>query len=333
MSKIPEIVVVNGHGLGEYCDVKRIPKPGETCVAYNRRAAMDAGKGTNVACAIGRLGADVSFVAKCGVDLCGELGFKWLKESNVDSTYYWLDPSIESCLGLCIIAENGENLLLDFDDDMHAIQPDEVDRVVRKLKGARYLVSGFAQSVESGLMACKTGKEMGMYTLLNPSPLRDGLELPSMPYVDVLCVNEGESYEMLGMSPEEKIDWEELGRKLLHKYQCKAVAMTLGSAGSAGITEDDAWLCPSVKVDMVDETGAGDGFLGAVTYCLSRGRTLKEAMEWANVYAAYTVTKSGSLEFYPWKEEIPGIFKELGKEEILFDNSNKPAGEDHETTI
>lgn len=318
MSKIPEIVVVNGHGLGEYCDVKRIPLPGETCVAYNRRAAIDAGKGTNVACAIGRLGGDVGFVAKCGVDQCGELGYKWLEESNVDTTYYWLDPSIESCLGLCIIAENGENLLLDFDDDMHAIQPDEVDRVVRKLNGAKYLVSGFAQSVESGLMACKTGKEMGMYTLLNPSPLRENLELPEMPYVDVLCVNEGESYEMLSLDPESNMDIIELGKKLLERYKCGAVVMTLGSKGSAGITKNDAWTCPSVKVDMVDETGAGDGFLGAITYCLSRGKTLKEAMEWGNVYAAYTVTKSGSLEFYPWQKEIPEIFKNLGKEELIF---------------
>ena len=318
MSKIPDIVVVNGHGLGEYCDVKRIPEPGESCTAYNRRAAMDAGKGTNVACAIGRLGGNVSFVAKCGVDQCGQLGYKWLGESNVSTDYYWLDPSIESCLGLCIIAENGENLLLDFDDDINAIQPDEVDRVVRKLKGARYLTAGFAQSVESGLTACKTGKEMGMYTLLNPSPLRDGLKLPEMPYVDVLCVNEGESYEMLELDPEEKLDWKELGQRLLDRYRCGAVVMTLGSAGSAGITADDAWICPPAKVDMVYETGAGDGYLGAVTWCLSQGRTLKQAMEWANVYAAYTVTKSGSLEFYPWKEQIPEIFKNLGREDLLF---------------
>lgn len=45
---------------------------------------------------------------------------------------------------------------------------------------------------------------------------------------------------------------------------------------------------------------------------------MQEAMEWANVYAAYTVTKSGSLEFYPWQKEIPEIFKNLGKEELVF---------------
>ena len=144
-----------------------------------------------------------------------------------------------------------------------------------------------------------------------------------MPYVDVLCVNEGESYELLDADPEEEMDWNELGRKLLDRYHCGSIVMTLGSAGSAGITAEESFMCPSVKVNMVDETGAGDGFLGAVTYCISRGRTLKEAMEWANVYAAYTVTKSGSLEFYPRKDEIPEIFRELGKEDLLFESERK----------
>lgn len=318
MAKIPEIIVCNGHGLGEYCDVKRIPNPGETCIAYNRRFEMDAGKGTNTACAIGRLGGSVAFIGKCGVDKAGELGYKWMEESNVDTTYYWLDPSIESCLGLCIIAENGENMLLDFDNDLYSVQPDEVDRCMRKMAGAKYVTSGFAQDVDSGLQACKTGKELGMVTLLNPSPLRVGMKLEKLPYVDYLVVNEGEAYELLERDSSENLSFEILGEALREKFECDNVIMTLGSKGSMAITPDGSFFCPSVKVDMVDETGAGDGFLGAVAYCLSRGRTLTQSMEWANVYAAYTVTKQGSLEHYPWRDQIPEIFKALGKEDLLF---------------
>ena len=94
--------------------------------------------------------------------------------------------------------------------------------------------------------------------------------------------------------------------------------MTLGGKGSAAVTADEAFMCPGVKVEMVDETGAGDGFLGAITYCMNEGKTLKEAMAWANVYAAYTVTKQGSLEHYPWKAQIPSIFKDLGRADLLF---------------
>jgi len=317
MGKIPDIIVVNGHGLGEYCDVKTIPLPGETCTAYNRRFEMDAGKGTNVACAIGRLGGSVAFVAKSGRDLCGELGYKWITESNVDPTYYWTDPSIESCLGLCIIAENGENLLLDFDDDLYAIQPDEAERCIRKLKGARFLVAGFSQSVETGLKACEVGNELGMFTLLNPSPLRDDLQLPEMPYVDVLCVNENEAVRMLERTAGDKASLLDLGTQLRKKYRCPNVVITLGDNGSFAVTESDHWHIPAVKVEMADETGAGDGFLAAVTYRLSCGKTLREAMEWANVYSAYCVTKFGSLEHYPLAEQIPKIFTNLNKIELL----------------
>lgn len=318
MVKVPDIIVCNGHGLGEYCDVKRIPNPGETCIAYNRRFEMDAGKGTNTACAIGRLGGSVAFIGKCGVDQAGELGYKWMGESNVDTSFYWLDPSIESCLGLCIIAENGENMLLDFDNDLYSVQADEVDRCIRKMEGAKFVCSGFAQDVNAGLQACKTGHQLGMTTLLNPSPLRVGMKLEKLPYVDYLVVNEGESYELLERNPEENLSWETLGKLLREKYQCKNVVMTLGSEGSAAVTAQEAFLCPSTKVTMVDETGAGDGFLGAMTYCLNRGKTLREAMEWSNVYSAYTVTKQGSLEHYPWMDKIPEIFKSLGREELLF---------------
>lgn len=318
MKKIPDIIVVNGHGLGEYCDVKQIPKSGEICKVYDRRFEIDAGKGTNVACAIGRLGSSVAFVAKSGIDQCGHLGYQWITESNVDPTYYWLDPSIESCLGLCIVAENGENLLLDFDDDLYCVQPDEVERCVRKMVGARFLCSGFGQAVESGLMACRVGKELGMFTLLNASPLRDDLILPEMPYVDILCVNENEAKKMLDRSPADDVSFLQLGRDLKKRYLCANIVMTLGEYGSCAITGDDSWLIPSTPVTMVDQTGAGDGFLAAITYCLSCGRTLKQSMEWANVYSAYLVTKSGSLEHYPSKEQIPGIFVNLHREDLLF---------------
>ena len=315
--KIPDIIVVNGHGLGEYCDVKTIPLPGETCVAYNRRFEMDAGKGTNVACAIGRLGGSVALVAKSGRDLCGELGYKWITESNVSPDYYWTDPSIESCLGLCIIAENGENLLLDFDDDLYAVQPDEAERCIRKMKGAKFLAAGFSQSVETGLRACEVGKELGMYTLLNPSPLRDDVRLPEMPYVDVLCVNENEALRMLGYAGDHNASYRRLGAELQDTYKCPNIVITLGAAGCAAFTVNGSWYIPVVKVHMVDETGAGDGFLAALVYRLNCGKSLKEAMEWANAYSAYIVTKSGSLEHYPWADQIPEIFTRLDKVGLL----------------
>jgi ribokinase len=187
------------------------------------------------------------------------------------------------------------------------------------MKGARYLCSGFGQAVESGLTACRVGKELGMFTLLNPSPLRENLVLPAMPYVDVLCVNESESKQLLDRPPTEETPFLPAGRGAQealpvrkHRHDARR-ARQLRRYGGRFLE------IPGTPVKMVDETGAGDGFLAAMAYCLSRGRTLKQSMEWANVYSAYLVTKSGSLEYYPWKVQIPEIFTNLHREDILFE--------------
>ena len=58
------------------------------------------------------------------------------------------------------------------------------------------------------------------------------------------------------------------------------------------------------KVDSIDATGAGDGFLGAMTARLAAGASLGEACRWANQYAAYTVQKSGTISSYPRLSEL-----------------------------
>lgn len=317
MAKV-DIVVVNGHGLGEYCDVKTIPKKGETVRAYNRRFyPEDAGKGTNTACAIGRLGGSVGFLGKAGDDEGGRLGIKWMSEAGVDLTHYWLDPEVPTDLGLCIIAEDGTNMNLDFDDDSHSIQVEEINEHLPQMKGARFLTAGFSQSIASGLRACELGKELGMYTFLNPSPLEDDPGLPKMPWLDVMVVNETEANILLDLPRDEATDDKdknlEYARQLRQRYECGAVIITLGDKGSVASTKDGDWFVDPTPVTMVDQIGAGDGYLGAIAWRMSEGDDLKAAMEWASVYCAYLVTVPCSLMSYPTIDKIPEIFAKLKK--------------------
>ena len=64
MGHIPKVVCLNGAGIGQYCDVKRIPRKGETAIPTNLRYAKDSGKGVNNAIVIGRLGGAVKTVPK-----------------------------------------------------------------------------------------------------------------------------------------------------------------------------------------------------------------------------------------------------------------------------
>jgi len=311
-----DIVVANAHGLGEYCDVKKIPVVGETVKAYNRRFEEDAGKGTNVAVAIGRLGGKVAFLGKAGVDEGGRLGEKWMREANVDLSHYWLDPNVATDLGLCIIAEDGNNLLLDFDNDENNLQILEIDEHLPAFANAHYLTSGFSIAIDSALYVCQKAKEMGMYTLLNASPMADDTVLPAMPQVDVLLINETEAKILLQLPKGQEIeDYMNAAKQIWERYKPANVVITLGEDGSLAYTGADSWEVAPTKVKMVDQTGAGDGFLAAVTWKLSQGKDLKEAMKWASVYSAYLVTQFGSLGTYPKLEQIDEIFESLEREE------------------
>jgi len=72
---------------------------------------------------------------------------------------------------------------------------------------------------------------------------------------------------------------------------------------------DDYFFVPATKVDAVYTIGAGDGYLAATAAGVARGKSLKDACSWASMYAAYKVTRPGTMttrngEGYPRLEEV-----------------------------
>jgi aldehyde:ferredoxin oxidoreductase len=58
-------------------------------------------------------------------------------------------------------------------------------------------------------------------------------------------------------------------------------------------------LSPENKVDVVDTTGAGDTFCGALAAALVRGDSIEGAVIFANKAASFTVTRLGAQSGMP----------------------------------
>ena len=69
-----------------------------------------------------------------------------------------------------------------------------------------------------------------MKVFLNPSPIESAEELPEIPYVDTMCVNETEAALLSGA--EETEDWLETAKLLCEKYKVKNTIITLGGDGA-----------------------------------------------------------------------------------------------------
>ena len=61
-----------------------------------------------------------------------------------------------------------------------------------------------------------------------------------------------------------------------------------------------------LKVKAVDATAAGDTFCGALCVALAEGKSITEAVEFANRAAAVTVTRMGAQSSLPYRSEVKG---------------------------
>ncbi|WP_244464332.1 PfkB family carbohydrate kinase, partial [Bradyrhizobium japonicum] len=68
-------------------------------------------------------------------------------------------------------------------------------------------------------------------------------------------------------------------------------------------------LYPGFQVNAVDTTGAGDAFNGGFAHALAEGKTILQAIRYANAVAALSVTKVGTAPAMPAREEVAQLLQ------------------------
>jgi ribokinase len=120
---------------------------------------------------------------------------------------------------------------------------------------------------------------------------------------DFLVVNEVEAEFLSGIKIE-GIDTAEQAARVLMNRGTNAVIITLGSQGSMAFRKDEKYFVPAYKVDAVDTTAAGDVFCGSLAVAIIEGKSLENAIRFANAAAALSVTKMGAQPSAPKRKEI-----------------------------
>ncbi len=82
------------------------------------------------------------------------------------------------------------------------------------------------------------------------------------------------------------------------------VIITLEKYGSFTRINGEYKLVPSLKMQAIDSTGAGDIFHGSLLYFLSQGYELEHAMRLSNITSAISVTRVGGRYSIPKLEEV-----------------------------
>lgn len=101
----------------------------------------------------------------------------------------------------------------------------------------------------------------------------------------------------------------------LFRGDVKLIIYTLGSGGAMAFTRNISAESKGVKVNAVDTTGAGDGFIGSMLYQLYEDgvnannieniseKDLKQYLDFSNKFCSISVMKQGAIASYPNKEQ------------------------------
>lgn len=279
--------------------------------------AHPGGAPANVAIGISKLGGDSAFMGKIGQDSFGRFLFDTLTNAKVNLE--GLSYGEKTGMSLVSLDEKGERGF-EFYGDLTSFSTEDINyKLLDKTDILHFgSISLIKDPEESATLDClEYFREKGRCISFDPnlrlnlwSSVYNALRgfNKGLAYADIIKVSE---YELAFMTEIKNV---EKGTKKLHQIapNLKLIAVTMGDKGCYCYYKGIGKTIPSINVDVVDSTGAGDGFMAGLLYNISELGGL-DKLEWpqleasiyfANVVGALTTTKKGAVSGFPSKDEI-----------------------------
>ena len=296
-----KITVIGSYNTDLTVTSPHLPQNGEsiigTALEYN-----PGGKGSNQAVAAHKAGAEVTLLAKLGRDSLADVGLDLYDKIGLDTRHLAYDDVNNTGTALIEVdGQSGENRIIVIPGSNMNITADDVDTVSENIKASDILLLQLEINADAIKYAVKIAKENGTSVVLNPAPFSD-LVFDLIKDVDYITPNETEASFITGIKVEGVKDAPAAADKML-EMGAKNVIITLGSHGSYYKGEQGEIILPTREVKRVDTTGAGDAYNGAFCCALAEGKSVRDAMRFADAFASVSVTRKGAASSMPTRKE------------------------------
>lgn len=301
------VLVVGSANMDMVVSTPRFPKPGETVLA-GEFGMYPGGKGANQAVACAKLGGEVTILAKMGKDMFSEQLTESLERDGVDVGHVFTDEDTPTGIALITVDQTGQNEILVVSGSNMNLTPAEIESEADLFDRAGIVMLQLEIPLDVVVRSVQLAKESGAAVILNPAP---AAELPDslLRSVDFITPNESETELLTGRTVDDHTSAVAAARTLIEKG-VRHVILTLGERGVIHVSAEGANAFPAYSVDVVDTTAAGDAFNGALAFALSQGRTVEEAVPFANAVAGYCVTRMGAQTSMPTYGEVEDFIRD-----------------------
>ncbi|HBW2224498.1 TPA: DeoR family transcriptional regulator [Klebsiella quasipneumoniae subsp. quasipneumoniae] len=272
--------------------VSRFPRSGESLMALGSSVGP-GGKGTNQATAASKAGAHVHFVSKVGKDQFSKMATEHLTLSEIDSfNLYQSDTEPTGSAIIYVSQDNGENMIAIYSGANTTVTNTEVQGVLPALSKSDILLVQLENNFDATLSLVRAARDMNKTVILNPAPYSPSAK-DFLPYVDIITPNETEASLLSGV-PITDMDSAKDAAKKIQSLGVATVLITMGSKGALLLIEDGFHHVNPYRAVVVDTTGAGDAFNGALAATLASGNDIIYSASWASAFASMAVELEGA---------------------------------------
>lgn len=304
-------VVVVGSFIQDFAFfIPEFPQAGESTVGELRTGP--GGKGFNQAVAATRAGASTLFIGAIGQDAAGIAARKFAGTLGVRTHFISKKKEPTGVASIAVNASGQNQILIGLGANL-ALHPRDVPTAA--LLNADVVVCQTESDLKTAAHALRIARKAGAITVLNPAPMRVGVDASLLRHAEVIIPNETEFVSLVNGMPRSGV--KNLTVEALHRlapdrlhalcrtFNVPIVIVTLGSKGCFVSQPDVYTRINPHEVDAVDSTGAGDAFVGGFAAGLVKlNRNVFEAAHFANAVAALSVTQHGTAQSMPTAREI-----------------------------
>lgn len=304
--------------------IDMIPSNTGRIMGVNNFTPKVGGAPLNVCGAYTKLGGSSNIITMLGKDPFGDKIVNELIGFGINTDYVKRTNAANTSLAFVALDENA-NREFSFYRNMGAdmlMSEDDVDKNWFMDAYALHFCSvslGDFPMRRAHNKAIKYAKENGLIVSFDPNvrlPLFDDHEYLKnviheyIQYADILKISDEEVEFIFGNKDiEENLDY-------LFDQGVKLLVYTSGKDGAVAYTKNVVAHSKGIKVNAVDTTGAGDGFIGCLLYQMAKENVdleqinilteeqLKTYLDLSNKFCSISVTKEGAIASYPTTEEL-----------------------------
>jgi ribokinase len=295
------IAVVGSSNMDLIAKTTRLPRPGETVIGATFYATP-GGKGANQAVAVTRLGLSSCLLARVGGDSYGRQLIAKLKDQGVDTSHVIRDEGAPSGVAIIVVDREAENMVVVASGANGHLSPEDVSLAGEMIARSEALLVQLEVPLPAVRQAVEVASRSGCKIVLNPAPAQR-LPLELVRLADVLTPNAREAEAITGHDTRTLHGAKAAARETI-SLGAKACVVTLGAEGAIVATSNEVSHLSCYHVKVVDTTGAGDAFSGALAVGLVEGRSLLESADFASAAAALAATRIGAQSSLPRREEV-----------------------------